>query len=378
MRSSVIVKEVKDRKGLKKFIKVPFKIFQNNPYWVPPINKDELELFNKKKNPSYDEADSRHFIAYKDNVEAGRIVAILSYSSNDKNKEKNLRFGWFDTINDYDVAEALFKAVENWGKELGMETLSGPHGFTDLDPEGMLIEGFDTTPTIVGYYNEPHNPEFTEKYGFKKDIDYFEYLTEVPHEKGIPEKLLRISERVKERSEVKILEFRNKKEVMNIAPDIFRLINETFYDIYGTVPFTERQIAYNVKKYISFLDIDIIKVGVNKKNEMISFMFTVPSLSKAFQKARGNFFPFGIYHILKAFKKNDIVDFYMAAVKKEYQGKGIDLLMSMEIVKMALKRGFKYAESNLELESNTKVQAMWKHFNPKRHRKRRIYKKKIL
>lgn len=378
MDSNITIKEVKSKKDLKKFIKVPFKLFKNNPYWVPPIIKDELELFNKKKNPAYDNADSRHFIAYKNDEAVGRIAGIISYASNEKNKSKNMRFGWFDTVDDYKVAEALFRTVENWAKELGMETLTGPHGFTDLDPEAMLIEGFDTVPTIVGIYNESYSPKFAEKYGFVKDIDYFEYLTEVPHKTGIPEKLLRISERVKERSEVKILKFKNKKEVMKIAPDIFRLINETFYDIYGTVPFTERHIEYNVKKYISFLDIDMIKVGVNKNDELISFMFTVPSLSKAFQKAKGNFFPFGIYHILKAFKKNDIVDFYMAAVKKEYQGKGIDLLMSIEIVKMGLARGFKFAESNLELETNTKVQAMWKHFNPKKHRRRRIFKKEIL
>ncbi len=371
------IKIVKTKNDLKKFIKVPYGIFKDNPYWVPPLVKDERELFNKKKNPSYENAETKLFIAYQNGKPVGRIAGIASYAANEKYNTKNLRFGWFDTINDYDVAQTLFKAVETWGKELGMETLTGPHGFTDLEPEGMLIKGFDTLPTIVGYYNFPYSPQFTEKYGFTKDIDYFEFLTPAPLETGVPEKLLRIAERVKQRSSIRILELKSKKEVMAYGEAIFRLIDEAFEEIYGTVPFTERQIQYNVKKYISLLDKDLIKLAVNEEDELVGFLFTVPSLSKAFQKGKGKLFPLGWYYILKAFKSNDVLDFYMAGVKKKYQGKGVDLLMVIEIVKTAVERGYKYAESNLELETNTKVQAMWKPFNPKRHRERRIYKKNI-
>ncbi|MCP5104215.1 MAG: hypothetical protein GY950_12585 [bacterium] len=371
------IKIVETKKDLKQFIKVPYKIYNNCPYWVPPLMADELETFNKKKNPSYDNADTRLFIALQDGKPVGRVAAINSSAANKKYQSKNLRFGWLDTINDYDVAQTLFQAVENWGKELGMETLTGPHGFTDLEPEGMLLEGFDTLPTIVGYYNYAYAPEFTEKYGFTKDIDYFEFLTPVPHETGIPEKLVRIADRVKQRTSVRILKFKNKKEVKPWGEAIFRLIDEAFEEIYGTVPFTERQIQFNVKKYISFLDKDLLKLAVNEKDELVGFLFSVPSLSKAFQKAKGRLFPLGWYHVLRALKTDDVLDFYMAGVKKKYQGKGIDLLMVIEIVKTALERGFNFAESNLELETNTKVQALWKHFNPKRHRSRRIYKKEI-
>ncbi len=371
------IKVVKSKRDLKKFIKVPYAIHRGNEYWVPPLIKDELEIFNKKKNPAFDSADSRQFIAYRNGQAVGRIAAIISYAANEKNNARNLRFGWFDTIDDYEVAQTLFQAVEEWGRELGMETLTGPHGFCDLDPEGMIIEGFDTLPTIVGLYNPPHSPLFTQQYGFEKDVDYFEMLTKVPHENGIPEKLIRISERVKERTSVTLKEFKNKKEMMAVAPDIFRLINEAFEEIYGTVHFSERHIQYNVDKYISLADPELIKVAFDKNDQLIGFLFTVPSLSKAFQKAKGKLFPFGLFHILKALKGRDVLDFYMAAVKKEYQGKGIDLLMVIEIVKTALEKGFKFAESNLELEDNTKVQALWKHFNPQRHRVRRIFRKNI-
>lgn len=371
------IKTVETKKELKQFIKLPYKIYKNNPYWVPPLFLDELEMFNRKKNPSYETADSRLFMAFRNGEPVGRIAAIISYAANEKYETKNLRFGWFDTIDDYEVAKTLFDAAEDWGRELGMETLTGPQGFSDLDMEGMLIDGFDTLPTIVGYYNHDYSPKFTEKYGFTKDVDYFEFLTPVPHETGIPEKLLRLAERVKERSSVRILEIKKKKEVLARGPDIFRLIDEAFEEVYGTVPFTERQIQYNVDKYIELLDKDLIKLAVNEKDELVGFLFTVPSLSKAFQKAKGKMLPFGWYHIMKALKATDVLDFYMAGVKKKYQGKGVDLLMVIEIVKTGLKKGFKFAESNLELEDNTKVQALWKHFNPRKHRLRRIYKKTI-
>ncbi len=372
-----VIKIINSKKELKQFIKFPYRIFKGSPYWVPPLVRDELEMFDREKNPSFEKADARLFMAYREDVPVGRIAAILSLAANEKYHTRNLRFGWFDTIDDYEVAESLFQAVENWGKELGMETLTGPHGFTDLDPEGLLIDGFETIPTIIGYYNHPYVPGFMDKYGFYKDVDYFEFLTTVPHDTGVPGKLLRLAERVKQRTSVRILKFKHKKEVLPYGEAIFRLIDEAFEDIYGTVPMTDRHIRYNVNKYVSFLDKDLIKLAVNEKNELVGFLFTVPSLSKAFQKSKGRLFPLGWFYILKALKSREIMDFYMAGVKRKYQGKGIDLLMVVEIVKTAIEKGFKYAESNLELENNTKVQALWKHFNPQRHRVRRIYKKGI-
>jgi len=374
---SLDIRKVETRSDLKKFVKVPFSIYKGDPYWVPPLILAEMETFNPKKNPAYENAETRLFLAYKDGKIVGRIAGILSHAANNKYKTKNLRFGWFDSINDENVARSLFQAVEDWGKELGMETITGPHGFSDLDPEGMLVEGYDQMPTISVYYNYPYYPELVEKLGFQKEIDYVEFRSVVPHETGIPEKLMRIGNRIKERSGIRVIKFKKKKELLAWAKEIFRLLDETFEEIYGAVPLTEKQIEYYVKRYFSFVDKDLLQLAVNEKNEAIGFMITMPSLSRAFQKAKGRLLPFGWYHILKSGKNFKILDFYLAGVKDKYRGYGVDLLMVLEIVQEALDKGALYAESNPELETNKKVQAQWKYFNPTQHKRRRIFKKTI-
>jgi hypothetical protein len=374
---SVDIRVVESKKDRKRFVKVPFDIYKGDAYWIPPLIRDEMETFDPRKNPACETAETRLFLAHKNGRAVGRIAGILSHAANQKYNSKNLRFGWFDTIEDYDVARTLFEAVETWGKELGMETLTGPHGFTDLDPEGMLVEGFDKLPTISVYYNYPYYPEFVTKYGFEKEIDYVEFLSTVPHETGIPEKLVRIGERIKQRSQVRVLKFKHKREIMKIAPGIFHLLDEAFEEIYGSVPLTEIQVMYYVKKYFPFVDKDLVKVAVNEKDEPVGFMITMPNLSKAFQKANGRLLPLGWFHILRALKEHEVLDFYLAGVKQKYRGQGVDLLMVLDVGQTVLEKGFKYAESNVELETNTKVQAQWKYFNPVQHKRRRIYTKKI-
>ncbi|MGE5340797.1 MAG: N-acetyltransferase [Candidatus Omnitrophota bacterium] len=375
---SVEIKVVETKRDLKRFVKFPFEIYKDDPNWVPPLILDDMELFNPQKNPAYESAETKLFLAYKDGKLSGRIAAILSHAANNKYNSKNLRFGWFETIKDFDVARALFDAAENWGKERGMETLTGPHGFTDLDPEGMLVEGFDQLPTISVYYNLTYYPEFVEKYGFAKEVDYVEFKSETPRETGIPEKLLRIGEKIRERSGVTLYPFKNRADVMRRAPEIFYLLDESFEEIYGSVPLTKNQVMYYVKKYITFVDKDLVKLAVDENNEAVGFMITMPSLSRAFQKAKGRLLPCGWYHILKALKQHEVIDFYLAGVKKKYRGAGIDLIMVLDIVQTALSKGFTYSESNPELENNLKVHAQWKYFNPVQHKRRRIYKKTIL
>ena len=374
---NVDIREVESKKDLKRFIKVPFDIFKGNPYWVPQLIRDDLEVFNPQKNPAYESAESRLFLAYKDGKAVGRIAGILSHAANNKYNTKNLRFGWFDTIEDFEVTRSLFDAVENWGKELGMETLTGPQGFCDLDPQGMLIEGFDQMPTISVYYNYPYYPEYAEKYGFKKDVDYVEIRAVAPREDGIPPKLLRIGERIKQRSGIKIIKFKNKRQIMKRAEDIFRLLDEAFEEIYGSVPLTEKQIRYYVKKYIPFVDKNFIQVAVDENNESVGFMISMPSLTKGFQKAKGHLFPFGWFHILRSLKDYEILDFYLAGIKEKYRGHGIDLMMVLDVINSAIEKGVKYTESNPELESNKKIQAQWKYFNPTLHKRRRIFIKNI-
>lgn len=374
---SVTVKEVLDKKDLKKFVKLPFAMYKDSPMWVPQLIRDDMEIFNKEKNPAFDNADARLFLACRDGRPVGRVAAILSRVANEKYKTKNLRFGWFDTPDDSEVAAALFGAVEGWARELGMETVTGPHGFCDLDPQGMLVEGFDQEPTIAGYYNFPYYQKLVENLGYAKDIDYVEFRTQVPADmSAFPEKLLRLAERIQERGGFKLLQFEKKKEIMDRVEEVFVVIDEAFEEIYGAVPLTHKQVRYFIKKYFGFVDKDLVQLVVNEKNELVAFMLAMPSLTKAFQKANGRLFPFGLFHILRALKKkNDVLDFYLAGILKKYRGLGIDLLMVVQMARGAVSKGFRFTESNQELETNTKIQAQWKYFNPVQHKRKRIFKK---
>lgn len=374
---SVEIRTVTTKKDLKTFVKFPFSLYKDNEYWVPQLISEDMEIFDPQKNPAFETAESRQFLAYKDGKVVGRIAAILSHAANKKYDAKNLRFGWFDVIDDYEVALCLFKAVENWGKELGMTTLTGPHGFSDLDPEGMLVEGYDQLATIAVYYNFPYYNDLVERFGFEKEIDYVEFRSIAPHDTGIPPKLLRLADRIHERSGLKLLKFKNKKEIMKRAEEIFQLLDETFEEIYGSVPLSHTQMKYYVTKYFTMVDLDYVQVAANEDDELVAFMISMPNLSRAFQKAKGKLFPFGWFHILRAMKTADVLDFYLAGVKEKYRGQGIDLLMVLEIAKASLRRGIQFSESNPELETNKKIQAQWKYFNPTQHKRRRIYKKAI-
>jgi hypothetical protein len=373
---SVTVKEVLNKKDLKTFVKLPFTLYKNDPMWVPQLIRDDMEIFDKTKNPAFEYSDSRLFLATKDGKPVGRIAAINNRAANEKYGTKNLRFGWFDSINDPEVAAALFKAVEDWAGELGMDTLTGPHGFCDLDPQGMLVEGFDQLPTIAGYYNFPYYQKLVEDLDYVKEIDYIEFRTQVPRDmSAFPEKLVRLADRILERGNLRLLKFAKKKEILGRAIELFHLLDEAFDEIYGSVPLTERQIHYYVKKYFSFVDKDLIQAVVNDKDEMIGFMIAMPSLSNAFRKANGRLLPFGWWHLLRAFKNNEVLDFYLAGIKKQYRGMGVDLLMVVNIARAAVAKGFRFTESNQELETNNKIQAQWKYFNPVQHKRKRIFKK---
>lgn len=375
---SIIIKEVLNRKDLKKFLTLTEKLYKGNPNFVHPLLFDEFDTFNPKKNPAYKSAETKLFLAIKNNKIVGRIACILSHIANEKYKTNNLRFGWFDSIDDREVVNSLFKAAENWGKEKGLTTITGPQGFTDLDSEGMLIYGFDELPTIAYHYNLPYLKDLTENYGFKKEVDYHEFKCTVPKSLDqIPSKLFTLSERIAKRGNYRLLKFKSKEELKKRAHDFFDIIDESFDEIYGSVPLTREQVSYYVKKYFGFVNKDLIKAVVNDQDQIIGFIITMPSLSRAMQKARGRIFPFGWYHLLKSLKNREILDFYLAGVKKSYQGKGVDLLMALDITKSAVNMGFKYSESNVELETNNKIQAQWKYYNPQLHKKRRIFKKDI-
>jgi len=372
---SIQVKEVQTLQEMKAFLKLPFTLYRGCQYWVPELISIEKETFNPKKNPGYQDAETKLFIAMKDGEVVGRIVGLNSKIANRKYHSKNLRFGWFESIHDKRVSSALFEAAFAWARELDMETVTGPQGFTDLDKSGMLIEGFNELSTVAANYNHPYYVDLVEHSGFVKEIDYWEFFCAIPARNEIPLKLLRIAERVKKKSRAKLIKFTSRRHVMSRVREVFQLLNETFEELYGTVPLTDEQISYYSNKYIPLVDKDLIKVMVNSKDEVVDFMISMPNLSRAFRKSKGKLLPFGWYYILKDFKKGEVIDFYLAGVKKEYRGVGLDLVMVLESIRSARKKGFRYAESNPELETNKNIHVQWESYGPRLHKKRRVYKK---
>lgn len=373
---AVTIHPVRTARDLREFVRFPFRVYGDHPCWVPPLIADEIETFTPERNPAFEDAESRQFLAYRDGAPVGRVAAILSRAANRKYGTANLRFGWFECLDDEEAARALFGEVEKWARELGMTTVTGPHGFCDLDPNGMMVEGFGELGTLSGNYNHPYYPRLLEAAGFEKEIDYVEFTCRPPAA-GLPEKLERLLERVRTRSTFRLVPFRTNKEVVARAPEIFHLLNESFEEVYGTVPLTDRQIAYFTKKYINYVDPALIKVVVDEADEMIGFLLTMPSLSRALQRARGRLFPLGWFWILRGLKERETLDFLLAGIRKDYRGLGVDLLMIADILRTASAQGFVRSESNQELETNTRVQAFWRYFDPVLHKRRRIYRKSL-
>ena len=375
---SVEVSTVGSRRELKAFVLFPMQLYSRNPYWVPPLIRDEMENFTRGKNPAFDEADARLFLARRDGKIVGRVAAILSRAANRKYNTRNLRFGWFDTIDDYEVAQALLSAVEAWGRELGMQTITGPHGFTDLDPEGLLVEGFNELATISVIYNYPYYPGLLERYGLTKDVDYVEFQASAPEGTAIPEKMIKMAEWAARRNGYRLVRYTRISALRKErAQELFDLVDEAFEELYGTVALTQRQKEYYINKYIPFANPDFIEIVVDEQGLMIGFLIAIPSLARAFQKARGRLFPLGFLHILTALRRFDTLDFLLAGVKKDYRGKGVDLIMTIDVFRTGLARGVRRAESNPELELNSKIQSEWKIVSTRQHKRRRIYRKSI-
>ena len=372
---SILITEVVNKKQLKAFIEFPLQLYKNHPYFVPPLHFDEEATLRKDKNPAFDYCEARYWLAYKNNKVVGRIAGIISNAYIEKWKNAWLRFGWIDFEEDEEIAKALITEVENWAKEKGMTAVHGPMGFTDLDHEGMLVQGFDQLGTLATIYNYPYYPAFLEKLGYTKDADWVEFKITLP--KTVPENLAKIASIVERRCGLHIVQARKAKDILPYAKDIFELINSAYSDLYGVVPLTEKQIQYYTKQYFSFIRTDFVPLVVNKEGKLVAFGITMPSLSLALQKARGSLFPFGFYYILKALKKNNLADLYLVAVDRAYQGKGVNAILMHELAKTYLKNGILHAESNPELELNTKVQSFWEYFESVQHKRRRCYIKQL-
>ncbi|MDL2222542.1 hypothetical protein LJB98_00405 [Bacteroidales bacterium OttesenSCG-928-M11] len=374
---TVTIKEVISKSDLKKFVKFNNNLYKDCKYHVPDLIDGEVDTLSRDKNPAFEHCDSIYYLAYKDNKIVGRIAGIVNHKANEIWNQQYARFGFVDFIDDNEVVDALFDAVEKWAAEKRMNAIHGPLGFTDFDHEGMLVEGFDLVGTMATTYTYPYYPEHLERLGYKKDADWNEFHIQIPKE--IPERHARISEIVLKKYGLKILKFKNAKEVRPYARKIFELLNESFAPLYGYSSLTAKQIDYYVDMYIPLLRLELVPVVIREADdEIVGVGICLPNLSLALKKAKGHMFPFGWIHLLRAlYGKSEVVDLYLAGVLPEYQSKGVNALLFYDLIPVFNKIGYKYAESNIELESNQKVQSQWKYFDTKHVRTRRAFIKHL-
>lgn len=362
---------------LKQFVRFAIDLYKDNNYYVPALVVDEINTLSPKKNPALDFCDAKYFMAYKDGKPVGRIAGIINTQVNQRTNANVVRFGFVDFIDDQEVVDALFDAVIQWGKEKGMDTLTGPLGFTDMDREGALIEGYEEVSTMATVYNFPYYIDHYKRMGLEQDAQWVEFNITIPE--GVPEKHQRISDIISRKYGVSNAHFKSKKElVAAYGQDIFKLVNEAYDQLYGYSPLTPKQIDHYLKMYIPIVRLENLSLIVDSDKQLIGVGLAMPSLSKALIKGRGRLFPMGWYHLLKALKaKNDTVDLLLIAVKPEYQSKGVNALIFTDLIPSFIKSGYTNAETNPELDMNHKVQSQWQYFEHRLHKRRCSFIKKI-
>ncbi|MBN1273672.1 MAG: hypothetical protein JXB26_15500 [Candidatus Aminicenantes bacterium] len=374
---NVTIREVKTRKDLKTFIFLPEKIHAGHATWVPPIYMDEWSYFRAEKNDHFSYCDTIMLLAFREKKPVGRIMGIINHRYNELRNQKTARFGYLETGEDEELVRKLLRSVEEWAREKGMTRLIGPYGFSDQDPEGFLIEGFEERATIVTYHNYPWMPEMLEKMGYKKDVDYYVYKLEVPTE--IPEFFHRIRDRVVRRGNFELVEFKKRREIKKWIKPFLHLMNEVYTEsnIYGYSPLKEKEMEELARRYYSILDARFIK-GVLKDGQVVAFIVGIPDMSIGIQKARGRLFPFGFIKILRSAKKTKQLDLLLGGIKKEYRRMGLDALMGVSVLMSAREAGFKFMDTHHELEENTMVRATMERMGGKVYKKFRVYQKVIL
>ncbi len=370
------IKEVTTPGDLKQFIKFPLKLYKDHPCYVPNLIRDEKATLDRKKNAAFEYCEAKYWLAYKDGKIAGRIAGIINHNYIKKWKDRNARFGWVDFIDDEEVSKALFETVESWVREKGMEAIHGPLGFTDFDEEGMLVEGFGELGTLALIYNYPYYPKHLEKLGYVKDVDWLEYEIRQPEE--IHEKIVRLNKIVLKRNKLHLVPAKKAKDLRPYARGVFELVNTTYTDLYGFVELNDKQIDGYIDLYFPFIDPEYTKIIVDENDKVAAFGITMPSLSRALQKAKGRLFPFGLFHILHALKHPKGLDMYLVAVRKEFQNKGIPAVLLTEITQACIRNGIMTGETAAELEHNLDVQALWKHYPKRQHKRRRCYIRKLV
>lgn len=362
---------------LRKYVRFAINLYKGNPCYVPPLIIDQVDTLRPDKNPASEFCESQSFMAWRGNVPVGTITAIINRAYNSKTGQAIVRFGFMDFIDDAAVVDALFEAVRRWGTERGMTKMVGPLGFTDLDPEGMLIEGFDEMGTMATIYNYPYYKDHMERMGFVKEADWIEYRITVPDK--LPEKHVRIADIVRRRFDLRTPELTDRKKLAKkYGRAIFELINRSYENLYGFVALTDRQIEHYIGIYLSLLRLEDVCIIVDKDDRLVGVGISMPSLSKALRRSGGKLLPTGWYHLLRAIRgHSDVVDLLLVAIDPEYQGKGVNALLFSKLLPAYIANGYKFAESNVELEGNENVQKQWEYFERRQHRRRRAWSKSL-
>ena len=375
---SVQIKIVSSKKDYSIFVRFANKLYKGNKYYVPSMPMDDLNTLNPKTNGAFDFCEAECYLAYKDDKVVGRVAAIVNHKANEAWGVKQVRFGWFDFIDDLEVSKALLEAVTAFGKSRGMNSIVGPLGFTDFDPEGMLVEGFDRVSTMALIYNHPYYPEHMKKHGYVKETGWVEYRLTIPDD--LFERHRKLANIVMERNKLRIVKkTRRQINKERYGQKLFELINKTYCVLYGYSLLSEKQIDQYVKTYLSLLDLKMVSFVENEKGELIAAGVSMPSLAEPLQKCNGELFPFGWFHLLKTiyWKRPDTLDLLLIGVLPEYQNKGVNTLIFVDLFENYRKMGFKYAETNANLETNVKVQQMWEPFEKEQHKKRWVFAKEI-
>lgn len=355
-QTPILIREVKSKKDLKAFIHLPAAIHQNHTNWVPPIYMDDWEFFNPQKNKSFDSCDTILLLAYQAKKVVGRIMGIIHNKYNEKHNENRARFAFFETWNDEEVASALISAVEDWAREKGMARLIGPLAFSDKDPQGFLIEGFDEPAVIASNCNFPYQTELLEKNAYTKEVDLVVYQIKIPT--PIPEFYLKIHERATRQNQgLQVLEFTSRSKVKPYIHPVLNLLNRTFTEIFGFIPFTEAEMDDFANRYLFLINPRFIKVVVNEQNEVVAFLIGMSHIGEGIKKSKGYLFPFGIFQILASARKSKQLNLLLGGIDPAYRGKGLDVMMGVKMLQSASAQGKTVIDSHLELEYNTKVRA---------------------
>ncbi len=375
---SVEIKEVSTRKQLREFVNFPEKLYRNNPYYVPPLEFDQMDTLDQKKGAAQEFCNSKLYLAYKDGELVGRVAAIVNNLANEQWNHKEVRFGWYDFIDDREVSGALMAKVEEFGRQYGMESVVGPLGFTDFDPEGLLVEGYDAMNTMALIYNDPYYVDHIDAMGFQKDADWIEYKVYIPEE--LPSRVGRMANIIQERANVHIRPLTRKLvKKGDYGHKLLKLINLCYKDLYNFTVLPDKMADKYLGFYLSILDLNYVSVVENEKNEIVAFGITMPSLNKALQKSRGKLFPFGWWYLVKSLylKREEGVEMLLVGVHPDYRNSGVNTLVQADMFRKYSAAGVKWAETNAILETNIKNQGQFKEFEHECRKRRRSYIKKL-